>query len=555
MGRAIKGKQIFLESLLAHGVEYIFGNPGTTELPVVDSLSDYPGIRYILALHESVAVGTANYYAQASRKTGVVNLHIAPGLGNGLGMLFNAYEGHTPLIVTAGQSDRRLRLREPMLSADLVAMAAPLSKWSVEVASARELPQVMHLAFKIANDPPAGPVFLSLPADVMEEETDASPLSPSKSYYRSMPDPDGVASAADLLARARRPVIICGDGVAHAGAMDELVRLAEFLGSPVWFEPLHHHINFPSSHPGCRDRVPLDHGSIRRSIGEADTVLLVGGNFFEEMWYAPESPFPENAALIQLESSPDRLARNFPVAVGLLGDIAAGLRDLLKAVERRVDDVFRAGALERNRELAEKKVLEAEAYLMRAEKQWQDRPMAPSRVMAKVKDAMPENAIVVNEAISAADDLKRWIRFNRVGDYYGTRGGGIGQAMAGAIGVKLAHPDRPVIAISGDGSALYTIQALWTAAHHKIPVIWIILKNRAYRILKINLDLYRKQIGLTGKSSYPNTDLTDPDLDFVKLAEGFGVEAERVTEPDRIAPALRAALESGRPRLIEVCVE
>jgi benzoylformate decarboxylase len=180
--------------------------------------------------------------------------------------------------------------------------------------------------------------------------------------------------------------------------------------------------------------------------------------------------------------------------------------------------------------------------------------MAPSRVMAEVKKAMPENAVIVNEAISAADDLKRWIRFKRTGDYYGTRGGGIGQAMPGAIGAKLAHPDRPVIAISGDGSAVFTIQALWTAAHHKIPVVWIILKNRAYRILKANLDLYRKQIGVAGDSPYPHMDLTDPDLQFVKLAEGFGVEAQQITAPDEIAPALRAALESGRPRLLEVCV-
>lgn len=550
----MKGKQIFLESLVAHGVGYIFGNPGTTELPVIDSLSEYPGIRYVLALHESVAVGAANYYAQASRTTGVVNLHIAPGLGNGLGMIFNACEGHTPLIVTAGQSDRRLRLREPMLSANLVAMAAPLCKWSVEAASARELPQIMHLAFKIANDPPAGPVFLSLPMDVMEEETEEKPMPPSGSYFRSLPDPAGVASAAEMLARARRPVIICGDGVAHAGGLDDLVRLAELLGAPVWVEPLHHHVNFPSSHPGCRDRLPLDHRSIRRSIGEADAVLLVGGNFFEEMWYEPESPFPEDAAIIQLESSPDRLARNFSVAAGLLGDIGAGLRSLMDALGQTVDDAFRAGARERNGELARKKEIEAAAYRKRTEQQWNDRPIAPSRLMAEVNRAMDGNAIIVNESITAFADLKQGLRFDRAGDYYGTRGGGIGQAMAGAIGVKLAHPDRPVIAISGDGSAVFTIQALWTAAHHEIPVVWIILKNRCYRILKINLDHYRRGIGVTGNRPYPHTDLTDPDLDFVKLAEGFGVQAQRITEPEGIGPALRAALESGKPGLLEVIV-
>ena len=490
MTEMYKGKQIFLDSLVANGVEYIFGNPGTTELPIIDNLADYPKIQYILTLHESVAVGAANFYAQASGKTGVVNLHVAPGLGNGLGMLYNACEAHTPLLITAGQQDSRMRLREPLLSADLVAMAAPLSKWSVQVESVHELPQIMHLAFKIANDPPGGPVFVSLPIDVMEAETDASPLPPMRVFARSVPDSDGIAMASEILARSRRPVIICGDGIAHAGATDELVRLAELLGSPVWSEALHHQVNFPSSHSNCRDRLPLDHGGIRRCIGDADTILLVGGNFFEEVWHDPESPFPEGAALIHLEASPDRVARNFSVAVSLLGDPRAGLRAILEAVIQRVDNGFRAEARKRNTELAQANAREIAAHEKRVKQLWDNRPIAPSRLMAEVKGVMPDNTIIVNESITTTSDLKRTITFDRPGDYYGTRGGGIGQALPGAIGAKLAHPDRPVIAMSGDGSALYTIQALWTAAHHKIPVVYIIIHNRAYRILKINMDIY-----------------------------------------------------------------
>ncbi|RJR43031.1 MAG: thiamine pyrophosphate-binding protein [Desulfobacteraceae bacterium] len=551
----MKGKHIFLETLLTHGVEYVFGNPGTTELPLIESLSEWTRIRYILALHESVAVGAANYYAQAARKTGVVNLHVAPGLGNGLGMLFNAYEAHTPLLITAGQQDRRLRNREPLLSADLVAMAAPLTKWSVQAESAQDLPRIMHLAFKIANDPPQGPVFLSLPIDVMEEETDASPLPPLNSSARSVPDPGAVASAVEILGSSRQPAIVCGDGVAWAGAIDELVALAEFLGAPVWFEALHQHVNFPSSHPNCRDRLPLDHGSIRRCIGDADAVLLVGGNFFEEMWYDPQSPFPEGASLVQLESSPERLALNFPVDVSLLGDVKEGLRSLLEELRKRAGGDFHALAQERNGALARVREIEAAAYEERTEKQWHGRPISLSRLMAEVKSAMPTDTIIVNETITASAELKRRIHFDRVGDYYGTRGGGIGQAMPGAIGVKLAHPDRPVIAMSGDGSAIYTIQALWTAAHHRIPVVWIIVHNRAYRILRLNMDAYRKRFGLPADGPYPYTDLADPDLEFVKMAEGFGVQAQQVTEPDAIAPALKAALESGKPRLIDVVVK
>ena len=555
MTKMYKGKQIFMDSLVANGVEYIFGNPGTTEFPIIDNLADYPTIQYIMALHESVAVGAANFYAQASGNTGVVNLHVAPGLGNGLGMMYNACEAHTPLLVTAGQQDSRMRLREPLLSADLVAMAAPLSKWSVQAESARDLPQIMHLAFKIANDPPCGPVFVSLPIDVMESETDAAPLPPMKIFARSVPDPDGIASASEILARARRPVIICGDGIAHADATDELVRLAELLGAPVWFETLHLQINFPTSHSNCRDRLPLYHDGIRHCMGDADTILLVGGNFFEEVWYDLKSPFPEGAALIHLEASPDRLARNFSAAASLLGDPRAGLQAILEAVTQRIDDGFRAEARKRNTELAQAKAGEIAAHEERVKQLWDNRPIAPSRLMAEVKGVMPDNTIIVSEAITATPDLKRTITFDRPGDYYGTRGGGIGQAIPGSIGAKLAHPDRPVIAMSGDGSAMYTIQALWTAAHHKIPVVFIILHNRSYRILKINMATYRKRFGLPGDSTYPHTDLTDPDLEFVKLAEGFGVQARRITEPDQIGPAVKTALESGNPWLIDVLVE
>src|SRR5688500_404621 len=175
----LKGRQVFMETLLAHGVEYIFGNPGTTEMPILDSLLEYPQLRYIMTLQESIAVGAAHYYAQASGKTGVVNLHVAPGLGNGLGMLYNGYEANSPMLVTAGQQDRRMRLREPLLGHDLVAMAAPIVKWSVEVQSADEMAPILHRALKIAHDPPEGPVFVALPIDVMEQDTEAGPVSAS----------------------------------------------------------------------------------------------------------------------------------------------------------------------------------------------------------------------------------------------------------------------------------------------------------------------------------------------------------------------------------------
>ena len=555
MPRKFKGKQIFMEALMAEGVEYIFGNPGTTEMPIMDSLSDYPELKYILTLHESIAVGAAHYYAQATGKVGVVNVHVGPGLGNSLGMLYNAYEANTPLVLTAGQQDTRMRLREPLLGHDLVAMAAPLVKWSVQAEHVDELPHILHQAFKVAHDAPSGPVFLSLPINVMEEETEQGPFPPTRIFPRTSPDPEGVRSAAELLAHARRPAIICGDGVAFAKAQGDLVALAELIGAPVWHESLHHQINFPTSHPNAREGLRSDHAGVRQALGDTDTVLLVGGSFFEEVWHTGENPFPDGAALIQIESSPAKLSRNFSLNVGLLADPKQGLAALREAVSGMAGKDFAEAARQRNDAMKETKTAELSTQEDRAKRLWDNTPIAPSRLMAEIKAALPPDAVIVNESITAHADLKRTIPFEQGGDYYGTRGGGIGQGLPGAIGVKLASPERPVICLSGDGSAMYSIQALWTCAHHDIPVIFIILSNRTYRVLKINMNIYRQRFGLPGERPYPHMDLTDPEFGFVEIAGGFGVEGEQVTEPDKLAPALKKAFASGKPYLLDVVLD
>ncbi|MCZ6472076.1 MAG: thiamine pyrophosphate-binding protein [SAR324 cluster bacterium] len=555
MAKKYKGRQIFMESLMAEGVPYIFGNPGTTENPLLDSLLDYPKIEYIMALHEGVAVGMANYYAQASGITGVANLHVGPGLGNGLGMLYNAYEGHTPLVLTAGGQDTRMRLRDPLLGHDLVAMAEPLTKWSVQPNSADELPLIMHRAFKIAKEPPSGPVFVSLPINVMEQETDNEPMPPTRMFTSPPPDPEGVKAAAELLAHSKNPVIFCGDGVAHANAVDELVALAEAVGAPCYYEGLHHHVCFPTHHPSCRDRLPADYSSIRKGMEGADTVLLVGGNFFEELWFDEGLPFSESTAVIHIEVAPQMLSRNFSANLGLLGDPKATLAALRDAVDATADDSFRTAVQQRNGGLAEWKSNDLASQEKRSKELWDNEPIAPSRLMAEIKAAMPKNAIIVNESITATTDLKRTIPFAERGSYYGTRGGGIGQALPGGIGAKLAHPDRPVIALSGDGSSMYSIQSLWTAVHHQVPLVYIILHNRTYRVLKLNMNIYRKRWGLAGERPYPHMDLTKPEFGFVDIARGYGMEAKQIAHPGELGDALKTALDSGKPYLLDVLTD
>jgi benzoylformate decarboxylase len=549
----MRGKQVFMESLIGHGVEYIFGNPGTTESPILDALLDHPRLRYVVALHEGVALGAASYYAQAAGKAAVVNVHVAPGLGNALGMLYNAFKARAPLVVTAGQQDTRLRLRGPVLGHDLVAMAAPLTKWSVQVERADEFALILHRALKIATDPPAGPVFVALPIDVLEQETEIAPFPPGRLYRAPEPDPAGIEAAAERLLGGRRPVIVAGDDAASAAA--EVTALAEQLGAPVWCEGIRTHQVLPTAHPSFRLGLPFDAAAIRRALDDADVVLLVGGPFFEEVWYAPGSPLPPGAAVIQVEVSPERLAHNLPVSVGLVAHPRAALAALGAAIERGASPIFRAAAAQRNEALRALKAQDAEAQRARAAKRWDQAPISVPRLAAELEAALPADAIVVDEAITASLDLARTVQFERPGDYVGARGGGIGQALPGALGVKLAHPDRPVVALSGDGSAMYSIQALWTAAHHDLAAVFVILNNREYRILKHNMDTYRQRFGAKPDRGYPHMDLVAPDLGFVDLARGMGVEAMRVGTPAELRPALEKALGARRPFLLDVAIE
>ena len=549
----MRGKQVLMESLIAHGVEYVFGNPGTTESPILDALLDYPHLRYVVALHEGVALGAASYYAQTSGKPAVVNIHVAPGLGNALGMLYDALKARSPVVVTAGQQDTRLRLRGPVLGHDLVAMAAPLTKWSVQVERADEFALIVHRALKIATDPPAGPVFVALPIDVLEQETEVEPFPPGHLYRAPEPDPAGVRAATELLLGSARPVIVAGDDA--AGAASEVAALAEHLGAAVWCEGIRTHQVLPTGHPNFRLGLPFDAVAIRKALDGADVVLLVGGPFFEEVWYAPGSPLPPGAKAIHMESSPERLAHNLPVSVGLVAHPRAALAALGATVEHGASPAFREAAARRNEGLRALKAQEAEAQRARAAKRWDQAPISVPRFMAELEAALPADAIVVDESITASIDLARTVQFERPGDYMGARGGGIGQALPGALGVKLTHPERPVVAVSGDGSAMYSIQALWTAAHHDLAVVFVILNNREYRILKHNMDTYRQRFGAKPDRGYPNMDLVAPDLGFVDIARGMGVEGARVTTPGALRPALDKALAARRPFLLDVAIE
>ncbi|PON16411.1 hypothetical protein C2W62_18630 [Candidatus Entotheonella serta] len=548
------GRQAIMEIFRAEGVDHIFGNPGTTELGFMDILQDYPDIRYIVCLHESIALGAAQMYANASGKTGVVNLHVAPGLGNALGALYNAAIGKMPLIVTAGQQDSRMVVREPVLSYDLVAMAKPLAKWSVQLQHVDEIPTIFHRAFKVAQDPPRGPVFIAIPGNIIDAEADLQLVSPTVSFRKNRPDPEGVQAAAALLAKAQQPAIICGDGVQAAQAQDELVHMAELLGANVWNTLLTGALGFPNMHPHFRGALPAEHSAIRQTLSGTDVVLAVGVDLFDEVFYSEGPALPDGCSLVQIDNSSWEIGKNMPADVGLLADPKLALQEVAEVVVPQLDDATQRAAAQRRETMQTQKAQERERQKQRAERGWDSVPIAPPRLFATLSECLPGNAVIYNEAITAETDMTRTIPLeqNRL---FGNHGGGIGQGLPGAIGVKLAHPDRPVIAMVGDGSAMYTIQSLWSAARHKIPVIYIILSNRSYCVLKFNMNRYRRQLDIPSGRPYPFMDFDDPPLDFVQIAQGMGVASQRVSQPGDIEAAVQAALAANAPYLLEVVTE
>ena len=544
----MRGRDVFMESLLAHGVDAIFGNPGTTENPLLDSLSDYPGLTYYVALQESIAMSAASYYAQAQGSPSVVNLHVAPGLGNAIGMAFGALKANSPVLITAGQQDTRMRLREPLLSYDLVEMAKPVVKWSAEPRTADEMGPILAKAFKIAMTPPRGPVFISLPVDVMSNNTHIPAILNQGTLTPGPANAEQITELADRLSRSSSPAIIAGDDIAVFGGFDSLVTLAEKSGASVFQEGIRVHSNFPSNHPNYLGRMPFHASAIKTSLEKFDLVLLIGGQFFEEVWFDTDNMIPKDTEVIQIECSAKQLEQNFPVSYGIVADIGTTLNALAEYIESSDSSDSRNQILIDNQKQAKT------AETARLEIQWNDIPMSPARAAREVAKALPDDAIIVDESITNSGEVANAIDIQLPHQFYGGRGGGIGQGIAGAIGIQIAHPTSPVVCLSGDGSAMYSIQALWSAAHHKLPILFIIWANREYRVLKHNLDIYRTRYDSASNKPYPHMDLEHPIVDFVSIAKGHGVDAKKIEDPNEIGPAIAKALSSGSATLLEIVI-
>jgi benzoylformate decarboxylase len=547
------GKRAMIEQLLADGVRHIFGNPGTTEQGFMDALGDYPQLEFMLALHEGVAVCMADAYARLTRRPAFVEVHIAPGLGNALGMLHNAAVGKTPLVVYAGQSPGRTLLQEPHLSGPLVDMARPICKWAAQIHHAHDVPRALRRAFKVAMEPPQGPVFLSLPMDTLDEEADVEIRPTTYTNWRGRADAAGLAEVAKLLVAAEKPMLMVGDGVAFADAQPEVVALAELAGVPI-FECYASEFTAPASHPlnlGALNFVTP--GPLRQALEGCDLLLVVGAPMFQLIFPEAESPIPAGTKVIQLDVNPWEVGKNVTADLSFLADPKAALAELAELVRRhRTVDQARVAAA-RAQKIGEHTRASRARYWEQAKRTWDAAPITAPRLMHEIRHALPDNFLVFSEAITNSAHLNQAIMPDEPGRMIRVRGGGIGPGLPGTLGAQLAHPDRKVVGVCSDGAAMYSISALWTAAHHKLPVTYVMLNNAAYRILKLNMVEY---LGTAARGrKFVAMDLTDPELRFDRMAESMGVLGFRVERPEDLAPTLRKAIEHDGPSLVDVVME
>ena len=515
----------------------------------MDALPDHPSLRYVLGLQEGVVVGMADGFARASGGLAACNVHVAPGLGNAMGSLYNAHWIGSPVIVTAGQQEQGHGLTEPVLYGPMLEMARPLAKWVVEVTRVVDLPRIVRRAAKIALAPPTGPVFISLPGDILNDQAAMSLGRQTRVDASVRPNDEALERLARRLLEAERPALLCGHEVAECDALDAVARLAELIGAPAFQQTVAQGAHFLSEHRAFMGSLGREQPKVREVLGHYDLLVCLGCDLLRMSVASPVDPLPEDLPVVQIGQRDWEMGKNYPTEMALrahLGETLAALLPKLEAMRsgERAAQAERAlqGVQGANWSTGRDR-LKAEASEVAAVS-----PIDPRFLMRCIVERLPENATVVDEGLVTSRPLLGMLPFRDRHDLYGLASGGIGFALPGAIGIALALPERRVVAIVGDGSAMYSIQALWTAAHLKLPMTYIIANNRGYRILKERL------VAFHGNQRFIGMDLREPAIDFVGLATSMGVTARHVAEPDDLAGALDAGFAEQGPVLLDVAV-
>jgi benzoylformate decarboxylase len=546
----ITGRSAFLALLKDEGITHLFGNPGTTELPIMHALKDHPDLTYVMAMQESLVVAIADGYSRASGRLVACNVHVAPGLGNAMGSLFNASFTGTPMILTAGQQEQGHGLMEPVLYGPLVQMAEPLVKWAVEVTRLEDLPRIVHRAAKIATTPPTGPVFISLPGDILNAEAGIELGRSTRVDTRVKPSDEALQALAQRILKAQNPVIIAGDEIVKSDALAEAALLAETLGCPAYQCSTPYSAQFLSESPCFMGALSRLQKQVREVLSPYDLMIVLGADPLRMSVYSEVDPKPENLPIVQVGLVDWDLAKNYGAEIALKADVKETLRVLVPALRAAGGAALETRAKNGIAALKPKNWTARRPGVVEQISKAGDRsPIDPDWLSLQLIDAMPDNAILVDEGLTSSRQILALRPHRDRYGYHALASGGIGWGLPASVGVSLAHPDRPVVCFSGDGSAMYSIQALWTAAHHKLPLTLVIANNGGYRIIKQRL------LAFHGDDHYVGMDFADPKVDFTSLAKSLGLEAMRITDPKELKSALASAFSRPGPKLIEVVVD
>ncbi len=503
------------------GMTTIFGNPGSTELPFLRNLpSDF---RYVLGLHERSAAGMALGYSLGTRKAAFVNLHSIASTGNGLAAIQDAWYLHVPLVITAGQQDRRHLLAEPFLASRAVETVRPYVKWAYEPVRAEDVPAAIARGYYLAMQAPKGPVFMSIPMDDWTHECD--PVAPRKLTETVFPDPSALDELARVLDASRNPALVVGSQIEEDDAGNDVVALAERLNAAVYEEPIPPRWTFPRTHRLFRGGLLPAQRPLAEQLAAHDVVIVLGARIFLYYAHVPGAAIKPGTTLAQITNSPLDAASAL-AGSSIVGNIAASVRHLRAHVKARAN----------NNDAALTQPLPPSA----------EHPMSPGYLFSVLNHVMPRGAVIAEECPSAKGDLDRWLTPDEPYSFYSVPNGVLGFALPGAVGLQMACPERRVVCPIGDGSIQYSIQALWSAVQNNAPILVIVLQNSDYSALKGFCDF-------TGVGrNVPGMDI--PGIDMVKIAQGYGMAAQSIDHASELEPALRAAFASSEPRLIAVTV-
>ena len=553
MPKMMTGKQALLEMLKAEGVEHIFGNPGTSEAPIMDMLGDYPKLKYFLTLQESVAMGMGESFARATEKPSLVMLHVDSGLANGIALMLDALNTGTPMVVMSANYDAR-KINET--KTDLAQLVRPVTKWAVELNLPDQIPSAVRRAFNEANSHPKGPVYVGLTANALEAEAEMNIVPSSKVHDSYRPDLKGIEEAASLLLAAKRPMLMVGDRVSEDHANDQAVELAELLGLPV-YQSRGAEVSFPTTHPQFFGNHTLRVTRGRELLEEMDLVLAIGMDAMDELFYWGDVILGPATKLVHIDPIPGRVGRSEPTDLGIISHCGLAIGELIGLIKSRLNPALEQEIADRKAEVVAEAAAQRKAIDESYSSRWDQKPMIPARMMSELANAIPSNAIVVDDSISNRATMRHYFQGLKRGDLRGFRGQSIGGGIGTTMGTQVANPDRPVFGIIGDGSAMMTIQGLWTAANDNIPCIFVICNNGMYRVLKVNFDVYQREILQQKESAGENLPYSDfpTPFDISAIAAGMGVHGERITDPAEIAPAVQRAVASGKPALLDIVID